>query len=61
MLFRSCLIWVCGFHIDFRSVVVVVDFGLWVWWLWLEEGEERETLWCGGVDCFEVVGVVAVG
>ena len=56
-----CLIWVCGFHIGFRSVVVVVDFGLWLWWLWLEEGEERETLCCGGVDCFEVVGVVAMG
>ena len=43
--------------------MVVIDFGLWVWWLWVEEREkrERETRYCGGVDCFGVVGVVAMG
>ena len=28
----SCLIWVCGFHMVFRFVVVMIKVGLWWWW-----------------------------
>ena len=64
----AMVVWVvgfCGFSISgfvgfdlLVIVVVVIDFGLWVLWLWVKE---REMWCCGGGDCFGLVGMVVVG
>lgn len=38
--------------------MVVIDFGLCIWWLWVKE---KEAWCCGGGDCFRVISVVVVG